>query len=503
MNKYQAALRESELQKQAVLDCSEDAILLFDRNLRVLWANNNVDRLCSNPVGRRCGELFCGTTSKCRRCQIIISFKKGKDPVRRQIVVAGANGTGQFFSITCALVPGGVDGAEKLVVVAHDITERLQLEKQLRHASKMEAIGTLAGGIAHDFNNILTPIMGYAEIMRLNFLNNHLDRSESISYIDQVLYAAKRAHKLIEQILVFSRNTEMNESLQPVHPIIKEGLKLIHATIPSSIEIRQDIDEECGMVTVDSVEIHQILISLCKNAADAMAHQGGILTITLRKSAESDGRGDWLELSVTDNGRGIAPEHMDKIFDPYFTTKEKVQGTGMGLAMAHGIIKRQGGRISVDSVVGHGTTITLHLPVIKEQIDFEEAVSHSTCRGGNEHILLVDDEQQVVDATAEVLVKLGYRVTKFTSAPEAALEFLNNRNRFDLVITDLTMPYMTGIDLCEKIKEVRRDIPVLLFSGFLEDFSRSRAMEAGVDGFCLKPVSLGKMAKHIVQVLGK
>ncbi len=501
MNKDRTALQECERQKQTILDCSEDAILLLDRNLQVRWANNSAGRLCADPVGRRCCELFCGTTSDCRRCRIVIAFKKGRDPDHGHIVVAGANGKGQFFRITSAPVPGGADGEEKIVVVAHDITERLQLEKQLRHASKMEAIGTLAGGIAHDFNNILTPIMGYAEIMRLNFLNNHLDRGESISYIDQVLFAAKRAHKLIEQILVFSRNTEMNESLQPIHPIIKEGLKLIHATIPSSIEIRQDIDENCGLVTVDSVEIHQILISLCKNAADAMAHQGGILIISLRKSAESEGRGDWLELSVADNGRGIAPEFMDKIFDPYFTTKEKVQGTGMGLAMAHGIIKRQGGSISVDSVVGLGTTITLHLPVIEEQIDFEEGVNNSPCRGGNEHILLVDDEKQVADATAELLVKLGYKVTKFNSAPEAVLEFLNNQSRFDVVITDLTMPYMTGIDLCEKIKEVRPDIPVLLFSGFLEDFSRSRAMTVGVDGFCLKPVSLGTMAKHIVRVL--
>jgi signal transduction histidine kinase/CheY-like chemotaxis protein len=502
MDKFEMTLQECESQKKAILDCSEDIILLLGRDLRVLWANNSARKLCADPVGKRCNELFCSTDAKCLQCRVVAGFhgESGSTDEQTKAVVA-ANGSDLFFQISSTPVKTNSAEIEKIVVVARDITEKLQLKKQLRHASKMEAIGTLAGGIAHDFNNILTPIMGYAEIMKINFLNKQLDREESISYVEQILQAAKRAHKLVEQILIFSRNTEINESLQSIQPIIKEGLKLIHATIPSTIEIRQEIDEGCGMVNVDPIEIHQILINLCKNAADAMAGRRGILKVALKQSENSTTAGTWLELSVSDNGCGIAPEILDKIFNPYFTTKEKVQGTGMGLAMVHGIINRQGGMISVDSVVDKGTTITLHLPVVQEKIDLDKDVGLAAWAGENEHILLVDDEKQVIDANAVLLRKLGYRVTAITSAREALLEFFKNQTIYDLVITDLTMPYMTGIDLCEKIKEMRSDIPVLLFSGFLENFSRARAMAAGIDGFCLKPVALREMARNIRKVL--
>ncbi len=503
MKDMKDVLGECERQKQAILDCCEDIIVLFDQDMKVVWVNNSVIKLHPNPVGLACRELFCGEKATCSACGIQASLHAAYGSgYSDEIVVVGAGGKGLFFRLRSAPLQDGSGKRSKVLVTARDITGKLRLEKQLHHASKMEAIGTLAGGIAHDFNNILTPIMGYSEIMRLSLQDGKLDRDTSLTYIDQILMAAKRARKLIEQVLVFSRHTEIKERKQAIHPIIKEGLKLMQATVPASIELVEEIDVNCGQVSVDPVEIHQIIVNLCMNALEAMSGTKGFLKVVLQKSDRLEPQGNWLELSVSDNGCGIPPENIDRIFDPYFTTKEKARGTGMGLAMVHGIITRQGGRLEVESEVRKGTTVKLYLPVIEEKIDMENIVDTALFPGSKEHILLVDDEEQVAVATAEMLKKLNYRVTALTSARHALLEFLKQPGWFDMVITDLTMPYMSGIDLCEKIKEVRVDIPVLLFSGYLEEFSRSKAVQAGINGFCMKPAALPEISKTIRQVLG-
>jgi CheY-like chemotaxis protein len=232
-----------------------------------------------------------------------------------------------------------------------------------------------------------------------------------------------------------------------------------------------------------------------------MAGKSGVLRVTLKKSESKEDNKKWLELSVSDTGSGIAPELQERIFEPYFTTKEKEQGTGMGLAMVHGIIKRQGGRVAVQSTVGEGTTITLFFPVFEEPTTLDKILNLDELVGGDEHILLIDDEQPVVSATAEMLRSLGYQVTGLTSSREALLRFLEAKDRFDIIVTDLTMPYLTGIELCHKIKEIRPEIPVLLFTGFLEDFSRASAIQSGVDGFCMKPISMKEMARTIRNLL--
>jgi two-component system, cell cycle sensor histidine kinase and response regulator CckA len=503
MDDMEGVLRECEAQKQAILDCCDDIIVLFDRQMKVIWANSSVVKLHPNPVGLPCRELFCGEKAVCAGCGVRASLHAPYGSgYSDEVVVVGAGGKGLFFRLRSVPLQDSSGARDKVLVTARDITGKLRMEKQLHHASKMEAIGTLAGGIAHDFNNILTPIMGYSEILRLNIQDDKLDRDTSLAYIDQILVAAKRARKLIEQVLVFSRHTETKESKQAIHPILKEGLKLMQATVPASVELVEEIDVNCGQVSVDPVEIHQILVNLCMNALDAMTGTKGFLKVALKKSDRPEPDGNWLELSVSDNGCGIPPENIDRIFDPYFTTKEKARGTGMGLAMVHGIITRQGGKLDVESEVKKGTTVRLYLPVVEEKVDAENIIDVAIFPGDLEHILLVDDEEQVVAATAEMLKKLNYKVTEMTSARHALLEFLKKPGQFDLVITDLTMPYMSGIDLCEKIKEVRVDIPVLLFSGYLEEFSRSKAVQAGINGFCMKPVALPEISKNIRQVLG-
>ncbi|MEE4243579.1 MAG: ATP-binding protein [Desulfopila sp.] len=503
MDDIREVLRECEEQKEAILRCCEDIIILFDQEMKVIWASRNVAKIQANPVGMCCHELFCGKEATCAGCRVHMGVQGiSGSHFGDEMVVVGAGSKGLFFRLRSTPLRDGRGGKHRVLVVAKDITGKLRLEKQLHHASKMEAIGTLAGGIAHDFNNILTPIMGYSEIMRLNIQDDKLDRDTSLLYLDQILVAAKRARKLIEQVLVFSRHTETKESRQAIHPIIKEGIKLMQATIPPSIELVQDVDTDCGQVSVDPVEVHQILVNLCMNAIDAMAGKNGCLRIALKKSDRPEPGCEWLVLSVSDSGCGIPSQNIDRIFDPYFTTKEKARGTGMGLAMVHGIITRQGGRIEVESNIDKGTTVKLYLPVIQEEVELKNSVESVIFPGADEHILLVDDEEQVLAATAEMLRKLNYRVTEMASARHALLEFIKRPAQFDLVITDLTMPYMSGIDLCEKIKDVRDDIPFLLFSGYLEDFSRSRAVQAGINGFCMKPVALPQLSKNIRQLLG-
>ena len=501
MDEIEKTLQDCEKEKQAVLDCCSDIVIFFNKELRVISANSRMNTICSEPVGKHCRDLFCGQIARCHDCAVNNCFTiPGAKEEQRRNIVARKDGDDLYFRMTSTPVKNQKGEVEKIVVIAQDVTEKLRLEKQLKQVSKMEAIGTLAGGIAHDFNNILTPIMGYAEIMRLNFVQGKVERDESISYIDQILQSSNRAKKLVKQILAFSRSSDVQESAQQIHPVIKEGVKLINATLPSTLQIVQEIDEECGLVTVDPVEIHQLLINLCANAVDALAGKNGIIRIVLRQVDDQQYQKKWLELSVSDNGCGIPAELHERIFDPYFTTKEKMHGTGMGLSIVHGIIKRQGGKIRLDSILGKGTTITLSFPVVEENNNVEKVTDFAEYMGDNQHILLVDDEDQVAKAAADMLRRLNYRVTEMTSARESLLALHENLEEYDLVMTDLTMPYMTGIELCEKIKEIAPNLPVILFSGVIEEFSRVKAIRAGVDGFCHKPVSMSEMGKAVYQL---
>ena len=404
------------------------------------------------------------------------------------------------------------DGSIGKLEVFRDITaqkqaeqEKKTLEFQLRQAQKMEAIGTLAGGIAHDFNNILFPIMGYSEMGMIGVSKDSKIKKNFI----EILNASKRAGDLVQQILTFSRQREQELRPLAAQIVIKEALRLIRSSIPSTIEIDQDIEKDHNLIMADPTQIHQVVMNLCTNAYHAMEKSGGRLSVNLKEMDLTpedltglDMRpGPYLCLTVSDTGTGMDSPTMERIFDPYFTTKEKGKGTGLGLAVVHGIVKGYGGDIRVYSEPGKGTSFHVYLPVIKTDNLASEIVSDEPLQTGHEHILLIDDETQIIDMEKQMLEKLGYQVTVLTSSIDALKAFKASPDKFDLVITDMTMPNMTGDKLTGELKNIRPDIPVILCTGFSEKISKESAGALGVAGFLMKPVLMKDLARTIREVL--
>ncbi len=393
-----------------------------------------------------------------------------------------------------------------------DVTERKKaeeekqmLEVQLRQAQKLEAIGTLAGGIAHDFNNILLPISVLAEMT----MEDVSEDSEAHENLKEVLQGTFRARNLVKQILAFSRHGDHEETPLKLQLVIKEALKLIRSSLPTTIEIRQDIAKECGFVMADPTQIHQVVMNLCTNAYHAMQEEGGVLKVGI---AELDmgpddftginiNPGPYVCLTVSDNGKGIEREIKDRIFDPYFTTKDKGRGTGLGLSVVHGIVKDCGGDIRVNSELGKGTEFEVYFPRIEPEADKTEAISVEPAPKGTERLLFVDDDDKIVNTVHKMFHSLGYRITALTNSLEALKEFQSQPDNYDIVITDMTMPNMRGDQLAQKLMEIRPDIPVILLTGFSELITEEKAMALGFKGYILKPPLMHEMAKSVRKVL--
>ena len=387
-----------------------------------------------------------------------------------------------------------------------ELVRRKETEAQLIQAQKMEAIGTLAGGIAHDFNNILSSIMGYAELA----LYEIEDETEVNEYIQEVLVAGGRARDLVQQILTFSRRSE--KVMKPVHlvPILKEVLKLLRASLPATIDMKQDIG--CNSVALaDPTQIHQLIMNLCTNAAHSMEENGGTLDVSLGEEQLAEeftdkhadlNPGAYTRLSIRDTGCGMAPEVLDRIFDPFFTTKEKGKGTGIGLSAVHGIVKNHGGLITVSSKPGKGSVFTVYLPLVEKDVVKDDAAD-SMILTGKERILFVDDEQALVNMGKLMLEHLGYTVDGCTSSLQALEIFNAQPDKFDLVICDMTMPKMTGKDLSVKLREIRSDLPIILCTGYNANISEVKAKQMGIDAFVLKPIAMGKIGKIVRKVLDK
>ena len=383
--------------------------------------------------------------------------------------------------------------------------EKEKLESQLQQAQKMEAIGTLAGGIAHDFNNILGAIIGYTEMARDDSPNGSL----IVEDLDKVLEASDRAAGLVKQILAFSRQDETEYILLQPSSIVAKAIAMIRPSLPTTIEITQDIDTKTGHIFGDPTQIHQILINLCTNAFHAMEDTGGRLDISLKEidlfkddipSEPHIDTGTFIQLSVGDSGVGMTQQVKSKIFDPYFTTKRVGKGTGMGLSIVHGIIKNYGGFITLSSEFGKGTVFHVFLPVVnKDVLPAKEAIKQIPV--GKEKILFIDDEDVLADMGKNMLERLGYHVTVRTSSLEALETFQNQPDQFDVVITDQTMPGMTGFDLARRMLQIRPDIPIILCTGYSSIISEEKAKSIGVREFALKPVGKRDIAMLIRKVL--
>ena len=395
--------------------------------------------------------------------------------------------------------------------VSRDISERKKagqekkiLETRLQQAHKMEAIGTLAGGIAHDFNNILSAVIGYTEMA----LEDTEEGSLIHSNLQGVFIAGNRAKDLVAQILTFSRQADQELRPVQVELIVKEAIKLLRASLPSTIEIKQNIASKSATLA-DPTQIHQVLMNLCTNAVHAMQGTGGQLAVSLSDVAidfEFEARqldispGAYLRLVVSDTGHGMRADVKARIFDPFFTTKETGQGTGMGLSVVHGIVKSHKGAIAVKSEPGQGTTFEVFLPVSRNKVKLTTDAG-TELPTGNERILLVDDEKTLVDLGRQMLERLGYSVESRTSSIEALEMFKARSDDFDLVITDMTMPNLTGEKLAGELMKIRADIPVILCTGFSEQITEEHAKGLGIKECILKPIVMNKLAEVVRSVL--
>ncbi len=393
------------------------------------------------------------------------------------------------------------------VCVKRDVTHEMALENQVRQAQKMQAIGTLAGGIAHDFNNVLYAIIGFSELAMADAPPD----SQLHTYLSGVISAGERAHHLVKQILTFCRQSETEKNPIEISSVVKEALKFLRASLPSTIEIRKHIDPSAGDIIGDPTQIHQVLMNLCTNAAQAMRDTGGILAVGL-DSVEMDSRfvarhpelkpGLYTRVTISDTGSGMTPEVLERIFEPYFTTKKKGEGTGLGLAVVHGIVKDHEGAITVQSEPGIGTTVQVCFPSIgKAAVHDASAIEAPPL--GSERILLVDDEPSVIQMSSETLERLGYHVTTVSSGTEALEVFRADPGQVDLVISDMTMPKMTGKALAQELMAIRPDIPIILCTGFSELISEKEAESLGIRALVMKPIHRSRIAETVRRVLDR
>lgn len=393
------------------------------------------------------------------------------------------------------------------VAVKRDISRELALEVRISQAQKMEAIGALAGGIAHDFNNILSAILGYSELA----MKKAGQDSKISSYMKEVFKAGLRAKDLVAQILTFSRQAERERKPLQLHIVTKEALNLLRGSIPSTVEIRQNIDTSCHAVMADNTEIHQIIMNLCTNAYQALPQTGGVIQVTLSEidieKVEAQTfldlpSGKYVRLTVSDNGMGMDEKTKNRIFEPYFTTKERGEGTGLGLSTVHGIVKEMGGVIRLYSNKGEGTTFNILMPVIETTNDAVSMnLSHSESLGGSERILMVDDEEPIARLVETALAELGYYVTVQTNSIEALSLFRKNPNAFDIVVTDQMMPHMRGTELSQELVALCPDIPIIMCSGFGDVLNETESGRGVIREYIMKPVIVTELARAIRRVM--
>jgi PAS domain S-box-containing protein len=492
----------------------EEGVAIFDNQGVVQYINLSIERISGYERAAITGRNVRDLANDGNNEQI---FKVMADAMARNASWSGRFGVGSGkngsrFEIDARVSPLR-DGAGKVtnyVFVSRDVSQEERLEKQLRQVQKMEALGTLAGGIAHDFNNILGAIISCTEFA----LEDAPAGSPTREDLAHVLKASYRGKNLIKQILTFSRRSEQERQPIEIAPLVKECLKFLRASLPASIEIRQNIPAGSSTVLADPTQIHQVIMNLCTNAAHAMREKGGILEVGLSEViadpstaalSQGVGTGACVRLTVSDTGHGMSQKILERIFDPFFTTKKRGEGTGLGLSVVHGIIMNYGGDITVYSEQGKGTTFEVFLPCIERSADLSETPKGAAIDRGTERILFVDDEEDLVYAGEKMLRRLGYEPVVFQSSVKALEAFRARPDQFDLIITDQSMPHVTGIELAREALRIRPDIPIILCSGFSPDSGEGptcqEAEQIGIREVQMKPMGSAEMAGVIRRIL--
>jgi PAS domain S-box-containing protein len=511
----QEALQESQERYRVLYDEAPLMYFTVDAHLRIL----SVNKFGANMLGYTNEELVGQSAMTvvdpedqeifCREIEAgFTSMNQASQKVFRKIK---KDGTRLWVRETSRSIVGP-NQEQMLLLSCEDITDQKraedaleQSEKQLRHTQKMEAIGTLAGGIAHDFNNILGAILGYSELAMAQAKRE----PKLISYLEEVLTAGNRAKELVKQILAFSRRSDHEREAVDLNGMVQEALGMVRATLPTTIEIRSTLAKDPAVVFADPTQIHQVVMNLSANAEHAMRERGGVLTLTVTSLEVTENLsqefselkpGNYITLTIQDSGQGMSGQVLERIFEPFFTTKSSGEGTGLGLAVVHGIIVGHGGHIAASSAVGEGTTFSIVLPRLDVVLP-AQLVSATEWPQGRGKVLFVDDEDVLARWGEQILSHLGYTVVTKTN-PHDAVEFFHKQpDQFDVVVTDQSMPTMSGEALARKLRSIREDIPIVLCTGFSHTMSAEKANQIGLKGFLMKPVNGAVLAKTLQKVL--
>jgi len=504
--------KKTETQLQQLSTAVEQAaenIMITDGQGRIAYVNPSFERssgyLKAELINKDPRFLYADENNAAIHDDIWRAVTSGKTWIGR-ITRKNKDGETIIEDVTVSSIKSQTGRFLGYVSVNRDVTEKVKIENQLRQAQKMEAIGTLAGGIAHDFNNMLGVIIGCSELAMSNLPKDHSAGAD----IEKVLDAGLGAKSLVRQILTFSRQSESESLPLILQPFLKEITKFLRASLPATIDIQLSIDTSNGVVLADPIQIQQILMNLCSNSAHAMSPDGGKLFITLSDAKVSDAEtaqfpdlkpGNYLKLTVRDTGSGIPEDCIHRIFDPFFTTKKVGEGTGLGLSVVHGIVKKHDGVVLVDSIPGRGTIFDVFLPKL-EHPDIKIVAEHvSDLPKGTEQILLVDNEAILADILHRILTGLGYGVYTHTSGIKALEMFLENPDRFDLVISDHTMPELTGTMFAKEIRKIHPKLPIILCTGLKDKHTEEEAKKARVTRILIKPIRRDELALVIREVI--